>query len=121
MSSFAARFVGLSGLAIAAFASGAVVDPAPAGAHCGGHGGSCGATDIYMGAYCVGTDWVEQTDWFENSCSGTCYNGGQSGCCESPAACNDADCKPGGCGGACGYLYTTYRTDYGSYNCTEHG
>ncbi len=98
------RRLALTGVAsVAAFASGAASDPAPAGAHCGGHSNSCGFTYSYSYSTCDGPYRVDVYDVYDNDCSGTCYNGGSSGCCDSPEACADAPCKPGGCGGACNY------------------
>ncbi len=103
MKSFAKRLIGTLGLGAAAFVSGAAVDSSPAGAHCGDHAASCDFTFTYRSTSCQAGTWVDWYDQWYNSCSGTCYNGGTSGCCESPEACNDAPCKPGGCGGACGW------------------
>ncbi len=95
-----------AGLGAAAFASDALVDPAPAGAHCGGHAGSCGYVTYFGGEECHyegGVFWrVHRYDEYALDCSGTCYNAGTQGCCASAEACADAPCKPGGCGAACG-------------------
>ncbi len=107
MKSLTVRLLGSLGLGLTALVAGAA-DPAPASAHCGGHGGSCGVTGYAAGSWCSGSTLVTGTDYYFNDCSGTCYNGGQSGCCISPEACADEPCKPGGCGGACGYWYTNY-------------
>ncbi len=101
------RRLGLTGVTtLAAFVSGAAVDPAPAGAHCGGHDWSCGITNYPTYTYCNQVYFTQVYDAYVNDCSGTCYNGGTAGCCESPEACADAPCKPGGCGGPCAYLYS---------------
>ncbi len=113
---------GVSG--VAAFASGAAVEPAPAGAHCGEHNWSCGFTGVYQYTHCKwvggfgeGSYWLyDLYDFYWNDCSGTCYNGGTEGCCDSPAACANANCKPGGCGGACAY-FGSYDTG-GEEPCT---
>ncbi len=89
-----------------AFLTGSAMNPAEAGAHCGGHGNSCGWSSANYGNYCDGRYLHETHDVYWNDCSGTCYNGGTSGCCASPEACADEPCKPGGCGGACGYAWT---------------
>ncbi len=91
---------------VVAFATGAAVDPAPAGAHCGGHSGSCGITDSVTGGYCNHPYYMDVHSTWYNDCSGTCYNGGTEGCCDSPEACAEAPCKPGGCGGPCQYIGT---------------
>ncbi len=105
MRTIAARVVQGGGFAAAAFVSGATMEPAEADAHCGGHGGSCGDTSVYNGETCEGGGIYSNYIHYYNDCSGTCYNGGQ-GCCISPQACEDAPCKPGGCGGPCAYAYT---------------
>ncbi len=98
----------------AAFVSGSAAEPATAAAHCGGHGLSCGYSVYDGGGYCDysfpgGPTWLQYWSYYYNDCSGTCYNGGQSGCCSSPEACADAPCKPGGCGGACAYSHYTWE------------
>ncbi len=100
------RLVQRVGLGVAASLSAAIVAPAPAGAHCGGHAYSCGATPIVIGGHCQGRDWYDDLDYYYNDCSGTCYNGGTEGCCSSPEDCAEAPCKPGGCGGACAYWFS---------------
>ncbi len=100
---------------VAAFASGAAVEPAPAGAHCGEHDQSCGFTvDEGVSYWCRLGWWMRRDDLYVNDCSGTCYNGGTAGCCDSPEACANAPCKPGGCGGPCAY-YGSYDTWTGLY------
>ncbi len=91
--------------AVTAFAATSAVDTATASAHCGGHSGSCGTTVEYNGQWCEYSNAHRMEGYTEyyNDCSGTCYNGGTAGCCSSPAECESAPCKPGGCGGACGY------------------
>ncbi len=118
------RRVALTGAtSVAAFASGAAVEPAPAGAHCGGHNFSCSWTGVYEFTHCV---WVgsgpegvfmqmDRYGAYYNECSGTCYNGGTEGCCDSPEACAEADCKPGGCGGPCGSAYYSWDSWNGQY------
>ncbi len=109
------RRVALTGAtSVAAFASGAAVEPAPAGAHCGAHNWSCGITGVYQYTHCAwvggaegGYYLMDYYDGYWNDCSGTCYNGGTAGCCDSPEACANANCKPGGCGGPCAY-YTSW-------------
>ncbi len=103
------RRVALGGVTgVAAFVSGAAVDPAPAGAHCGGHANSC-QNQYLVGTWCDtwsqpgGIMWA-QYDRYWAECSGTCYNGGTQGCCDSPEACADYPCKPGGCGASCAYI-----------------
>ncbi len=93
-------------MAGAAFLSGSAAEPADAGAHCGDHGGSCGGTWVWKYNYCDGTFMHEVDDVYQNNCSGTCYNNNTQGCCDSPDACWNAACKPGGCGGPCAYWYT---------------
>ncbi len=91
-----------------AFLTGAVTEESDAGAHCGGHGNHCGYTTVMAYYFCHPNygQMVGMCDYYANDCSGTCYNGGTSGCCDSPEACAEAECKPGGCGGACQYLGT---------------
>ncbi len=102
------RRVGLAGLAsVAAFASGAAVEPAPAGAHCGEHAESCGVTGFLQYYWCSSPVRYAHIAYYYKDCSGTCYSGGTQGCCESPEACANAPCKPGGCGSACEYAYSS--------------
>ncbi len=107
MRSFVSRIVGLTASALTGTLSLAVVDTAPAGAHCGDHAGTCGTTTylVYEGCHPQGATWLKVYEVYANNCSGTCV-GGTEGCCDSPDACWDAPCKSGGCGGACGYLYS---------------
>jgi hypothetical protein len=107
------RVLGACSLGALAFVSGAATDPASAGAHCGAHANSCHVWS-YVGTHCVGGQYWEQYESWDGNCSGTCYNGGQDGCCESPEACGDAPCKPGGCTGPCAYYYTEDRNPFGS-------
>ncbi len=99
---------------------GAFVAPAPAYAHCGGHADSCGQErDEFDGNWC--DVWYRgyisaQYHHYGPACSGTCYNSGTAGCCDSPAACADAPCKPGGCGGDC-YMYSWSSQDGPSAAC----
>ncbi len=100
------RMIRKSMLAATAFFAGTGVDPAPAYAHCGGHSGSCDSF-VVADTYCSGShSMYQRIEVWAGDCSGTCYNGGSSGCCTSPEACNDAPCKPGGCGGPCAYMYS---------------
>ncbi len=111
----ARRLVKGFGLAAAAFASDAVVDPQPAGAHCGGHAGSCNSefVDVYVyGDCCGGSLWCDFYSRYHAGCSGTCYNGGTQGCCQSAAACADQPCKPGGCTDACDWWFDFYTQNY---------
>ncbi len=98
-----------------AFLAGAVVDPAPAGAHCGDHAGSCADTWNYAYTYCNGShENVDVYNVYATWCSGTCYGGGTQGCCASVEACSNEPCKPtGGCGGACQFLYSSESGGYG--------
>ncbi len=96
------RIFGLLAVALTTFVSGTTVTT-PAYAHCGDHADSCGAEWDYPNYWCKEepgwpSGWAEMVTWYHlgHPCSGTCYNGNQ-GCCDSPAACNDAPCKPGGC------------------------
>ncbi len=103
---FATRVFGFFGLGVAAFASGAAVAPAPAGAHCGGHAYSCGLEEVYSYSQCElngsqNYTWHDHYNTYVRECSGTCYGG--AGCCISAEACADSPCKPGGCGSACAY------------------
>ncbi len=96
------------GATTAAALSGTFTAPAPAEAHCGDHAYSCGYAYEYVSDYCTswpGDYYVVYNAYLRN-CSGTCYNNNTQGCCDSPAACNDAPCKPGGCGSACQYSHT---------------
>ncbi len=117
MKALATRFIQACGLGTAAFVFGSAVEPAPAGAHCGDHDNSCGYANVYGGGWCDGPDWVDRTDYYEKNCSGTCYNGTQ-GCCDSPAACNDYPCKPGGCGSACAWHHSNYIYSYNDPDCS---
>ncbi len=111
MNSFVVRRWLAGGLAAAAaFVSGSVTEPAPAGAHCGDHALSCGFTRELANGFCQDGQWIDEYDVYWNSCSGTCYNNGTQGCCESAEACKDAPCKPtGGCGGPCRYAFPDYE------------
>ncbi len=101
MNTFARRVLGSIGLGAAAFASGAAVDPASAGAHCGDHAGSCGLYWVVDYDWCDGTTRWEKWDGYDRNCAGTCYNSTQ-GCCTSPASCNDYPCAGSGASGAAG-------------------
>ncbi len=98
-------------LAPLTYLTGAATNPSLAGAHCGDHAGSC-ETGRLVAGYCGGECGDYFTDVYEvydSNCSGTCYNGGTAGCCESPEACSDAPCKPGGCDyQPCNYRYSYY-------------
>ncbi len=109
MKNTVAKWLNRTLLGATAFVGGSALDTTPAMAHCGDHWGSCGESDLYGGYWCDeqgGYTQYKRHDMYANWCSGTCYNGGASGCCDSPEACWDAPCKPGGCGGACAYLYS---------------
>ncbi len=102
------RNLGKALLGGATFLSGAVLNPETAGAHCGGHGGSC-ENRVYGDYQCMSNSLYQEVDTYGSFCSGTCYNGTQ-GCCTSPAACADYPCKPGGCDYSnCVYLYTQWE------------
>ncbi len=117
MKSLKTRIIGTLALGVTAFLAGAADTPTPADAHCGGHAWSCGTTSDYGTGYCDGWTWVQWINVYANECSGTCYNGGTAGCCSSPEACADAPCKPGGCGGPCGFLYDYQEFEEQSSNC----
>ncbi len=104
-----AKWIRASVLGGVAFAAGSTTAPVEAGAHCGAHANSCGVVSVNPSYYCVpGTGKYHRVDyWYLRTCSGTCYNNGTSGCCTSVDACANSPCKPGGCGSACSFSYST--------------
>ncbi len=94
----------------AAFASGSTLEPAAAEAHCG-H--DCGTEWVYIRNWCDGSTLWAVYHEYNHDCSGTCYNGGTAGCCDSPEACAGAPCKPGGCGGLCAWTGGAYEDPIG--------
>ncbi len=113
---------------VAAFVAGATT-PREAGAHCADHAGSCGTDwtdyntwcDYRMGNEACG-DWTSYSHVSYSVCSGTCWNGGTTGCCDSPEACWNAPCKPGGCGGGeCWYYeYLGSQNIEDCYHCPPY-
>ncbi len=111
-----AKLALIAAVAVAIFMTGAVVAPPEAGAHCGEHAGSCGGYWESTGGYCDGLDWHDTGNWIEYSCSGTCYNNNTAGCCESPSACANAACKPGGCSWEQGTYTNCWNGQTGDWN-----
>ncbi len=98
------RLAALTASALTGTLSLVIGDATPAYAHCG-H--DCGTVRYLYDQHCdpQGALMISVWEVYNKTCSGTCYNGGTSGCCDSPEACAGAPCKPGGCGGACEFLY----------------
>ncbi len=110
------RILGFAASGLTGTLSLAIIDTAPAGAHCGDHAGSCTSTYL-VDSWCLDSETMNRVyEVWADECSGTCYSAGTQGCCESPEACLDAPCKPGGCGASCQYLYT-YETQSPALNC----